>query len=125
MDDRTTTHVSAFDALVDRGIDPDTIDEAMIQNETLAMAAETDAAQADTDTWRLEKARELFYHVEFVVDRLRKLVDDGRFHHDVEETSETIQRLNLSAKSIHHMAHPEDAAALKHLYECRGDGGSL
>ncbi len=120
------THISAFDALVDRGVDPGAINADAIQNEchtmdTPATEPNEDAAPviltAEEEAWRSEKLGELFCHVEIMVDRLRHLAESGSFDDSNRETFETIQRLNLSAKSIHHLSVPSDAVMLHRFHQ--------
>lgn len=119
------THISAFDALVDRGVDPGAIDAHAIQNECQTMApsesTQEDAVPviltAEEEAWRTEKLGELFCHVEIMVDRLRHLAKSGAFDDSNRETFETIQRLNMSAKSIHHLSVPADAAMLHRFHQ--------
>lgn len=105
--------VAAFDALVDRGFEPGQIDAETLQNEADFM----DGPRGDVEAWRLSKTIELFYHVEFMVDRLRTLVAEDGFSDDNPEARETVRRLNLSARSIQHMSVPEDAATLMRVYQ--------
>ncbi len=112
-------HVSAFDALIDRGVDPGGINDGTIQDEVRTMNSTQVLEAGDSsdlallDTWRSEKLSELFYHVEFMVERLRTLVDSGAFDDEDPETRETVYRLNLSAKSIQHLSNRSDAAILR------------
>ena len=121
--------MAAFDALIDRGIAPEHIDADTLQEEmdslglsTALAGDDTSPCRADVDRWRISKARELFYHVEFMVDRLRELVDADAFEDENPETRETIRRLNLSARSIFHMSNPDDAATLMQVYHGDRDG---
>ena len=120
------THISAFDALVDRGVNPGAIDANAIQNECQTMDnSATDQEKnavpviltAEEEAWRSEKLSELFCHVEIMVDRLRYLARSGSFDDSNRETYETIQRLNMSAKSIHHLSVPSDAAMLHRFHQ--------
>lgn len=120
------THISAFDALVDRGVDPGAIDAHAIQSECQTMdpaeSAQEEVAvpvilSAEEEAWRTEKLDELFCHVEIMVDRLRHLAKSGSLDDSNRETYETIQRLNLSAKSIHHLSIPADAAMLHRFHQ--------
>lgn len=120
------THINAFDALVDRGVDPGAINAEAIQHESQNMDSSTAAQDEDAvpviltaeeEAWRAEKLGELFSHVEIMVDRLRHLAASGALDDSNRETYETIQRLNLSAKSIHHLSVPADAATLYRFHQ--------
>lgn len=120
------THISAFDALVDRGVDPGAINADAIQSECQTMGTSAPDREADAvpviltaeeEAWRSAKLDELFCHVEIMVDRLRHLARSGSFDDSNREIYETIQRLNMSAKSIHHLSVPSDAAILHRFHQ--------